>query len=107
MKAQILVLKFLLVTLAAMGAAYYAIGSVNISGIMSNNFTAADVIRERCPIHLVRPEWVTGKDQEDILLSWPIIEMKARLVTLLVLWLLSVTAFVWRYPRKRTDGQRA
>jgi|ERR1035441_1278089 hypothetical protein len=107
MRAQILVLKLVLVTLAAMGAAYYAIGSVNISGIMSNNFIAADVIRERCPIHLVRPEWVAGKDQEDILLSWPIVEMKTRLATLLVLWMLSVTVFVWRYPRRRTDGQKA
>jgi hypothetical protein len=107
MRARILVLKLLLVTLAAMVAAYYAIGSVNISGIMSNNFTAADVIRERCPIHLVRPEWVAGKDQDDILLGWPIIEIKARLITLLILWMLSETAFVWRYLRRRTDGQGA
>jgi hypothetical protein len=107
MRALILVLKLLLVTFAAMGSAYYAIGSVNISGITSNNFTAADIIRERCPVHLVRPEWVPGKDQGDMLLSWTVIEIKARLIILLILWMLGVTAIVWRYPWRHPHGQGA
>ena len=48
-----------------------------------------------------------GKDQADILLSWPIIEIKARLLTLSVLWMLTVAAFVWRHPRRQRYGHAA
>ena len=107
MRTSFLALKLLLVTVAALAAAYSAIGSVNISGIMSSNFTAADVIRERCPIHLIRPEWVAGKDQDDILLNWPITEIKARLIGLFGLWTVSLAAIVQRFSRRDANGHAA
>jgi len=100
MRTPCLILKVLLVTAAAVTAAYYAIASVNVSGLMSTNFSAADVIRERCPLHLVQPEWIAGTDQVDILLRWPITEMKARLAVLLVLWVFSVSIFAVQFRRR-------
>ena len=100
MRTPYLILKVLLVTAAAVTAAYYAIASVNVSGLMSTNFCAADVIRERCPLHLVQPEWIAGTDQVDILLRWPITEMKARLAVLLVLWVFSVSIFAVQFRRR-------
>ena len=41
----------LLVTLLAASGAWYAIGSVNISGLVPTNFVAAQVIKQRCPVH--------------------------------------------------------
>ncbi len=51
----------------AVAAARYAVACVNISELLAVNFTAAEVIRERCPFHLIRPEWEAGKDQADML----------------------------------------
>jgi len=57
----------LLLAFVAAAAAWYAIPSANTSGLLAANFTAAEVSRERCPFHLIRPEWVAGKDQADVL----------------------------------------
>ena len=57
----------LLLTFVAAAAAWYVVASVNISGLLAAKFTAAVVIRERCPFHLIRPERVADKDQADIL----------------------------------------
>jgi hypothetical protein len=57
----------LLLTFVAAAAAWYVVASVNISRLLAANFTAGEVIRERSPFHLIRPEWVAGKDQADIL----------------------------------------
>jgi hypothetical protein len=94
MKTSSLILTVLLLTLAALAGAWYAIGSVNISGLLPTDFMAAQVINQRHPVHLVRPEWVAGKDQTDILLNWPVVEIKARLAFLLVVWLLGVGGLV-------------
>ena len=57
--------------------AYYAIGRVNVNGIHSTDVTDAGGIRQRCPIRLLRPEWVSS--QPDILVSWLVAETIARL----------------------------
>jgi hypothetical protein len=101
MRMPLLILKVLLVTVVAVAAAWYAITSVNISGLIATNFTAAEVIKERCPIHLVRPEWITSRDQTDMLFNWPITEMKARLAVLLVLWALSVAVLAHQHARRQ------
>jgi hypothetical protein len=107
MRTPCLILKVLLVTVAEVTAAYFAIASVNVSGLVSTNFSAADVIRKRCPLHLVQPEWVAGTDQVDILLRWPITETKARLAVLLVLWVLSVSIFAVQFRRRQRLGHTA
>jgi hypothetical protein len=90
MKTPTFIVTVLLVTFLATAGAWYAIGSVNISGLVPTNLVAAQVIKQRCPVHLVRPEWIAGKDQTDILLNWPIAEIKARLTLLFIMWLLGL-----------------
>lgn len=96
-----LLFKLCLVTGGAVAAAYYAIASVQISGLVAHDFTAADVILERCSFHLVRPGWIAGSDQFDILFRWSVAEIQARLAVLFLLWILTVSAFVWQYLRRR------
>ena len=96
------ILAVVLLTLVMAVAAWYAVASVNISGMVGTDFKAAEVIGERCPFHLVPPKWVAGKDEADKLLNWPISETKARLGLLLAVWVLSVagfTRFSIRSPR--------
>jgi hypothetical protein len=88
------ILAVVLLTLVMATVAQYAIASINTSGLLPTDFKAADVITERCPLHLVRPRWVAGKDQADVLLNWPIAEAKARLLLLFVAWLLGVGVLV-------------
>jgi hypothetical protein len=107
MRAPLFTLKILLVTILIVAAAWFAVGSVNISGLVATNLTAAEVIKQRCPLHLVRPDWVAGSDQTDILLNWPIAEMKARLAVLLVAWVLSAALIVRQHQRRQTHGSPA
>ena len=94
MKTPSFILMVLLLTLLTASGAWYAIGSVNISGLVPTNFVAAQVIKQRCPVHLVPPEWIAGKDQTDVLLNWPVAEIKARLTLLLIVWLLGVGGLI-------------
>jgi hypothetical protein len=107
MRTSCLIVKFLFVTVTALTAAYYAIASVNVSGLMSTDFSAVDVIRERCPLHLMQPEWIAGTDQMDILLRWPIMEMKARLAVVLVLWVFGVSILAVQFRRRHRFGHTA
>ena len=104
MRAKLL-FKILLSMIAGVAAAYYAVGSVQISGIVNYDFTAAAVIRERCPIHLVKPAWISGTDQGDILIHWCFAETQVRVVVLLVLWALIVSGLLWQYFRRRRHDQ--
>ena len=79
----------LLLTFGAAAAAWYAVASINISGLLTADFTAAEVVRERCPSHLILPRWVAGNEQAD-----NCEEMTARLTMLLVAWLLGVGGVV-------------
>lgn len=47
-------------TAIALGATIYWVASIQISGIHSTGISDADLIRERVPIHLVSPDWVSG-----------------------------------------------
>src|SRR6185503_9208788 len=69
-------------TVLALGAGYYAIFAIQISGIYSSNWTDADLIRDRCPFRLIQPEWVSS--QPDTVLNWLGAEIKARLSLILM-----------------------
>jgi hypothetical protein len=99
-EALLITFKFCVVTGAVVAVAYYAIASVNISGPINHDFTAVAIIRKRFPLHLVSPAWIVGGDQFDVLFRWNIAEIKARLTILLVLWVLAVSALVWRFTRR-------
>ena len=101
----LLLLKLLLITVAAVASAYYAIGSVNVGGIHSSSLTDADLIRQRCPIRLVQPEWVSS--QPDTLMNWLVAETIAREGLVTALWLGSLSIVVWQYFRKRRDTHAA
>jgi hypothetical protein len=107
MRMPTFILAVVVLTLVMAVAAWYAVASVNISGMMGTDFKAAEVIRERCPFHLVPPEWVAGKDETDKLLNWPISETKARLGLLLAVWVLSVAGFTRLSVRSPRHEQAA
>jgi hypothetical protein len=108
MRKLVLMLKLLLLTVIAAAGAYYAIGSAQIGGLLNTDCNAADVIRERCPVHLVRPNWIVGKEQYDILFGWMIAEVKARLAVVCVFWILGVSfvvrQYLWKRPPPTTDN---
>jgi hypothetical protein len=107
MKARLFTLECLLVTLGAVAAAWYAIASISLGGLSPTNWTAADIIRQRCPVHLVRAEWIRGTDQGDMLFAWAVTETKARLALVCALWLIAVGVLVWRALLQRQHGHRA
>ena len=100
MRARLL-FKIWAAIVAAVVAGYYAIATVSLSGLGPYDFSAANIIKERCPFHLVLPERVTGSDQGDILFRWATMETRVRLIVLLGLWILSVGLLVWQYSRRR------
>ena len=101
MRPALLTLKVVFLTVAVLVLGWFGLGSLPHIGAISHGFTASAFIRERHPFHLVRPEWITGKDQWDILIAWLLAETKARVVTLLILWILGSAFFVWRHLRRR------
>ena len=54
-------------------------------GIHDSGWTAADLIRDRYPVHLISPNWV-HPDQGDIIFPWMVAETKARLSVIFVGW---------------------
>lgn len=101
MNAQPLTLKIFLMTGAVVTLIYYAAASLNLGGFQSSNWKAADMIREQCPIHLVRPEWVKATEQGDMLFKWMTIELRARVAFLSGLWLLGVGLLVHQSRKNR------
>jgi hypothetical protein len=97
MRAQLFI-NVLTITLLALVASYYAIFSINISGIYSANWTDAELIRHRCSFRLIQPEWVSS---DDTLWNWLLAETRARLCLVAGLWLGSIGVIVWRHLRKR------
>ncbi len=101
MRAQLSINLFT-ITILAVVAGYYAIFTMSIVGIIhSANWTDADIIRHRCPIRLIQPEWVSS--QPDTLMNWCVAEIRARLGLIAALWLGSVSTIVWRYLKKRKN----
>ena len=99
--ASIVSMVLLAMFLAAVGTRY-AVGSVNIGGLLPANFVAAQVINQRCPSHIVPPEWIAGSDQTDILLKWPAAEVKARVALVVLLWVLGAGGLCSLVDRKLT-----
>jgi hypothetical protein len=92
-------LNLLTATALAFVAGYYAIFTIRVGGIHSSSWTDADLIRDRCPVRLIQPEWVSS--QPDTLMSWCVAEMGARFGLIATLWLVSVIFLVWRHRRNR------
>lgn len=103
MRPTTLILVLLAITVVAWWAAEIATRSVNINGLSSFNESAAKIIKERCPIHLVRPEWVSNDSSTsgDPLINWYFAEIKARLGLVTILWLVSISIILWQNAKKR------
>lgn len=101
MKACLFTLNFLLATGGAVAAAWFAIASISLSGLLPTNWTAADVIRQRCPMHPVRPEWIRRTDQADILFAWAVTETRARVALVCALWLTVLGVLAWHTLLRR------
>jgi hypothetical protein len=99
MKAKAFALRFLVVTSVAVCVAWYAVASVQVGGIVPSDRSAADIIQQRCPLHLVRPEWIKGSDQGDILFSWVVTEANARLLAVCAVWVIANGVFALRVSR--------
>lgn len=98
MKALILIVA---ITAVALVIADYAIGAVNPSGIHGTDETDAQIIRNRCHLRLIQPEWVSRNGS--ILTNWVIAETKARLVAIAFFWLCAI-GFVIRYEMSGNDN---
>ena len=90
--------KILSATALAIPAAILAITNIQISGISNTNTSPADLIRERAPIRLIQPEWVSSTP--DTLSNWLAAETYARFALVLCLWLLSVILILRHHLRK-------
>jgi hypothetical protein len=91
MKALMLIVA---ITAVALVFAYYAIGAVNPSGIHATDWTDAQIIRNRCHLRLVQPEWVSSNGST--MMNWIVAETKARLAVIAFLWVCAM-GFVIRY----------
>ena len=106
MHALLLALKVVLATAAAIIITGYAIASINLNGIMGSNWTAKGIIRQRCPAHVVRPEWIIGSNQTDILFRWMVAETRARVIVVFTFWILAVALIVWRHLARNRHEHR-
>jgi hypothetical protein len=88
MRKLVLLPKVVLVTGIACVGAWWAVGSINLSGIYPSSWTEAQLIRHRCRVRLVQPEWVSANP--DALMDWMIAETKARLGAVAVLWAVGI-----------------
>jgi len=89
-----------LVTLLAFVTGYYAIFTIQLSGLHSTSETEADIIRQRCPVRLIQPEWVSS--QPDRMMNWWRAEIQARFGLIALLWLTAIAILIWRYLKKPT-----
>jgi len=85
MKAALLILA---ITVVALVVADYVVGAVNPSGIHGTDETDARIIRNRCHLRLIQPEWVSSNGS--LLTNWVIAETKARLAVIALFWLCAI-----------------
>jgi hypothetical protein len=88
-----LIAKCAIVTALAFGVLVFAIGSIEISGIHSTSLSQADLIRERCPIHLISPNWLSD------ISDWFKAEIYARESVVVLLWGVAIVFAVRRHLR--------
>jgi hypothetical protein len=86
-------------TAIAIAAAIHAATSIQLSSIYSTDVSNAELIRMRCPIHLVRPEWIENVD----LLEWWVAETKARFGAMALIWILGVAILSRHFVRARRE----
>jgi hypothetical protein len=77
------------ITAVALVIASYVIGAVNPGGLHPTDWTDAQLIRDRCHVRLVQPEWVSRNGS--VLMNWVIAETKARLAVIAIFWLAAVS----------------
>ncbi len=93
-------LSLTLVTFLAFVALSYATYySFSPSGLHPTSWTKADLIRNRCPIRLIQPEWVSA--QPDTITNWLEAEHAARFLLIALLWWGGITIIISRYLRKK------
>jgi len=102
MRLTTLILWLVAITVVACGVAEYAFLSINISGVSSVGESAAHMIRQRCPVRLVQPEWILSESNESFkgMEEWWFAEVMARLSLVACLWLGSVVFVIWYYARE-------
>jgi hypothetical protein len=61
------------------------LAQVNPSGIHATDATDAQIIRDRCHLRLIQPEWVSSNG--NIMMNWIVAETKARLGVIAFFWL--------------------
>lgn len=85
-------------TVVAFAAAFYwglpPLGALN--GLRAMGVTSAEIIRERVPIHLVSPSWISGKDGFDFEVRWSAAECAARLLIVFILWFIGTIVLHYR-----------
>ena len=93
---------FLALTTSALAIAWFwglsPLGS--LSGLRQTNWTAADTVDHRVPIHFVNPHGITGKDDFDIEIKWGFAETKVRLAVVFIT-LLAATTYLNRQRNSR------
>ena len=99
MRTSLLLLKLLLATAAAGAAVFFAVTTVDLNGIYPTNWTDADLIRQRCHIRLIQPEWVC--DKPDTVMNWVTAELTTRMGLIAILWLASLSVIIWNFARNR------
>ena len=105
MRTPLLSVNLLLSTVMALVTAYYAVFSISLGGIHSANWTDAELIRHRCPIRLIQPEWVSS--HPDTLLNWLQAESIARLGFIATLWLGGVGILLRQHQKRRKNTHGA
>jgi hypothetical protein len=90
MKALMLIVA---ITAVALAMGYYVIGAVVPSGRYPAELDAA-LIRNRCHVRLVQPEWVSSND--GVLMNWVVAETRARVAAIGIFWFAAVS-FIARY----------
>jgi len=81
-------------TAVALVIASYVIGAINPGGLHPTSWTDAQLIRDRCHVRLIQPEWVSSKGS--VLMNWIIAETKARLAVIGIFWVAALS-FIARY----------
>jgi len=106
MKKSTLMLLLLLITWAAMAAAWFWALVPFLTPMVypfPSDWTEADLIRHLWPFHLVQPEWVSTPPDY---MQWTMAETKARLAVVLLGWLVSITLLIRRYIMRRKKNRR-
>lgn len=99
MRTSLLLLKLILATAVAGAGIFFAVTTMDLNGIHPTSWTDADLIRQRCSVRLIQPEWVN--DKSDTVTNWATAELATRMGLIAILWLASLSVCVWNFSRNR------